>query len=135
MASWFNRIRLRRTSSLRWLGDAGERVAARHLHQKGYRLLARNLRFRFGEIDLMARAPDGRTVVVVEVKSGTGGPIRPEVHVSPAKQRKLVALASQLIRRFALDDCPVRFDVVGVDFQENGSKQVRHHVGAFESHV
>ena len=54
------------------LGRRGERIAAARLRREGYRILARNVRNRFGEIDLVAEAPDRRTVVVVEVKAGLG---------------------------------------------------------------
>lgn len=50
-------------------GRLGERVAARHLRQRGLRILARNWRARSGEIDLIAL--DGSTIVFVEVKATT----------------------------------------------------------------
>ena len=51
---------------------------------------------------------------MVEVKSGESDGVRPEVHVNPAKQRKLAALAAQLVRRYGLQSRTIRFDVVGV---------------------
>lgn len=126
-----------RHALLRWrsTGSVGERAAARHLKAQGYRILARNLRTRLGEIDLLAEAPDRRTIVVVEVKAGTGGAIRPEVHVNATKRRKLVQLALQLARRHRLHDRPIRFDVIGVDLPRDAPPVIRHHVGAFESHL
>jgi putative endonuclease len=120
-------------------GRRGERVAAAHLRRAGYRLLGRNLRQHHGEIDLLAQAPDGRTIVIIEVKArvieeGGLGP-RPEVHVNRAKQRKLVALAATELRRRGLTDRPARFDVIGVDLPRHGPAVIRHHVGAFASHV
>lgn len=121
------------------VGREGERLAALLLRRRGYRLLGRNLRNRFGEIDLVALAPDRRTVVIVEVKSGVAGgsggsTLRPELHVTPAKQRKLAGLASQLVRQFRLHDRPVRFDVIGVDLDPaTGRADLRHHEAAFES--
>ncbi|MBB6429441.1 YraN family protein [Algisphaera agarilytica] len=117
-------------------GRAGEHLAAQHLKKHGYRVLARNLRNRFGEIDLLALAPDGRTVVVVEVKAGSANErFPPELHVTPAKQRKIVALTAQLARRYRLTDRPFRFDVIAVEFPEQGDPVIRHHVGAFASRV
>lgn len=117
------------------LGARGERLAAKHLKRAGYRILDRNLRSRIGEIDLLAEAPDRRTLVIVEVKSATGDAVPPEHHVTPAKQRKLVSLAASLVRRRGLSGRPVRFDVVAVTFPPRGKPALRHHRGAFESHV
>jgi putative endonuclease len=127
-------------------GPRGERVAARHLKQHGYRVLGRNLRLAGGEIDILAEAPDRRTIVIVEVKSGyvpggsAGGdpnhsPVRPEEHVNTAKRRKLTGLALEAARRFKLHHRPIRFDVIGVDLVKGGEPRVRHHAGAFQSHV
>ena len=121
----------------RGVGERGERAAMRHLRKQSYRVLARNLRNRFGEIDLLAEAPDRRTIVLVEVKTSESdtthtGP-RPEERVNRVKQRKLMALAAQAARQYGLTDRPIRFDVVGVDLPPRGKPCVRHHVGAFES--
>ena len=130
-------------------GDQGERVATAYLKQAGYQVLGKNLRTRFGEVDLLVQAPDGRTVVLVEVKTramtSPGKPDQtdpqrlttaPEVRVGQRKRTRLVALAGQLARRHGLTQRPIRFDVVGVDLPPNGKRPtVRHHVGAFESHV
>jgi len=52
------------------VGRLGEKIAAEFLAKKGYRILARNFRTRFGEIDLVA-AKDG-VLVFVEVKLKIG---------------------------------------------------------------
>jgi putative endonuclease len=51
----------------RQLGARGEQLAAEHLGRLGFRLLARNVRTRHGEIDLVAF--DGHTLVFAEVKT------------------------------------------------------------------
>ncbi|MBI3622281.1 MAG: YraN family protein, partial [Nitrospirae bacterium] len=48
-------------------GRAGEAEAARHLQRAGYRIVARNYRTRFGEIDLVAY--DAAVLAFVEVKA------------------------------------------------------------------
>lgn len=48
-------------------GKAGENFAAKKLEELGYRIIARNFRSRFGEIDIVAVARD--TLVFVEVKT------------------------------------------------------------------
>ena len=47
-------------------GDAAEAAACAHLVQAGCRILARNVRFREGELDVVA--DDGGTLVFVEVR-------------------------------------------------------------------
>jgi putative endonuclease len=51
----------------RALGLLGERMAAAHLERLGFAIVARNVRTRYGEIDLIAF--DGRTLAFVEVKT------------------------------------------------------------------
>ena len=65
-------------------------------------------------------APDGRTVVVVEVKArlrgGADAP-PPEANVTPAKRRQLVKLTDALVLAERFRDRPVRIDVVAVEFE------------------
>ena len=115
-----------------------ERLAARHLRSRGYLILARNLRNRFGEIDILAQGPDQRTLVVVEVKSSVSTRAlapRPEQRVNHAKQRRLTLLACQVARRYRLTDRPIRFDVIGVDLVPHQPPALRHHLGAFTAKV
>lgn len=117
------------------LGQQGEDLAAKHLRSQGYRVLARNCRSRLGEIDIVARSPDGRMLVIVEVKAGRPGRFPPEVHVNVAKQRKLTALAAGLLRKHRMTGLPVRFDVVAVVIPEDGAPTIRHHRAAFEARL
>ncbi len=126
-------------------GRAGERVAERYLRDRGYRVWARNLRNRHGELDLLVESPEG-AVVVVEVKTGLApepgaAAYRPEWRVNAAKRRKITALATQLARRKKLEHRPWRFDVVGVEFARGPTPApgqpveptVRHYIGAFDA--
>jgi putative endonuclease len=105
------------------------------LKRDGYKVLARNLRFQHGEIDLVVE--DGATgqLAVVEVKSGVSEDPPPERHVNHVKRRKLISLARQMIKRFGLQDRSVRFDVVGVVWPADQKRPTRvtHHVDAFRS--
>ena len=117
------------------LASRGERAAARHLRRSGYRILARNLRTRIGEIDIVAEERRSGCLVVVEVKAGVSDAVRPEQHVNFRKQQKLTLLATQLVKSYGLGDRLIRFDVVGVVWPDGSRKPTRvtHHVGAFES--
>jgi putative endonuclease len=95
------------------VGAAAEEQACRVLRAKGYLIVARNWRTRFGEIDIVAR--DGEVLVFVEVKarsgSGYGGA---EGAVGPAKQRRMIAAAKAFL---AANRCELasRFDVVAME--------------------
>jgi len=94
-------------------GDAGERQAEALLVGKGYSILERNLRTRWGEVDLIAR--DGPEVVFVEVKSRRVGTLTPAIEsVTPTKLRRLVELAEAYLARREGGEPPWRIDVVTV---------------------
>jgi putative endonuclease len=95
-------------------GDAAESAACAHLESAGCRLLARNARFRVGEIDLVMR--EGDVVVFVEVRlrrdDRFGGAL---ASVDAGKRRRLARAArAWLAANPSLADAPCRFDVVAV---------------------
>ena len=99
----------RRVSRAAPRGAWAEDVAARVLERAGLRVVARNHRWRGGEIDLVARDADGVTVFV-EVKQRAGAS-----HGGPGES--LTPLKAFRVRRAALhylgrDDVPCRFDAV-----------------------
>jgi putative endonuclease len=97
----------------RALGSAGEEAVADWYRAAGYEVLDRNWRCRTGEIDLVAA--NARTVVFCEVKTRRSGAFGAPVEaVTPAKQRRLRALALEWLgSRYARRD-ELRFDVASV---------------------
>ncbi len=98
----------------RAVGADYEKKAAEYLEKKGFHILERNYRDRYGEIDIIAR--DGSYVVFIEVKYR--GSIRngyPEEAVSLRKQERIRHTARYFLfsRRYP-EDTPCRFDVVAV---------------------
>lgn len=126
------RLKRRRRAST---GARGERAAEDFLKQNNYRVIARNLSNRFGEIDLIALTPDGNTVVIIEVKTAEDPHAMPELRVNKTKQHKLTALAAQIVRRYKLRDKPIRFDVIAVNLPPDAEPVIRHYQAAFESSV
>jgi putative endonuclease len=116
----------------RALGQKGEDAAVRFLERQGLVVLARNLRSRLGEIDLIAR--DRATLVFVEVKARRGGPGGPpEAAVDARKRARLSRLALGYLGARRLGERSCRFDVVGVTLDEAGSvTDVRHLRHAFD---
>jgi putative endonuclease len=128
------------------LGAVGEEFSSEYLKAKGYTILARNYRRPWGEVDIVARAPD-RTLVFVEVKtlrSRQGfhpklaeGPapsnvegLKPEDQMTSAKLKKL----RRTCEKFALTNPDLvdenkgwRIDVVAIEVAANGENIVRHH--------
>ena len=115
------------------LGDRGERAAARFLRRQGMKILERQSRNNFGEIDLVAR--DGECIVFVEVKTRSstlaGQPFDAITH---EKQKKLTQLALVWLNRKKLLNSSARFDVVSVVWPEDQKEPTIHHYpNAFEA--
>ena len=112
------------------LGIDGEDTAGRTLEARGYRILARRYRTRFGEIDLVAR--QGECIVFVEVKTRRGGSFGdPAAAVTPEKQRRLAIMAADYLARYRLERRPARFDVVGIVVDGATGTRVEIYVDAF----
>jgi len=115
------------------LGERGERAAERWLKGKGYVILERNREIGDDEADLIAIDPDGRTLVVVEVKTRSDERAVPELAMTAKKKHRLTRLAARLLRDKRYADRALRFDVVAVVWPEGKEPQIRHHPGAFQS--
>jgi putative endonuclease len=110
----------------RALGALGERLAADHLRRAGYRIVERNFRTRFGELDIVAAGE--RCLVFCEVKTrvrGRNGGPGPFDAIGPDKRRRLRAMAAQWLveRRRALDQPAspdLRFDAIGICISPSG---------------
>ena len=94
------------------LGAAAEAAALRHLEAAGLQLLARNARFKVGELDLVMR--DGETIVFVEVRLRRNGRYGDGFDsVDRRKRQRMVRAAhAWLATRPALAARPCRLDVV-----------------------
>ncbi len=112
-------------------GRAGEDVAAAFLLARGYRIIVRNYRRRFGEIDIIAE--DGAVLVFVEVKSRkTSSFGSPFEAVDRRKQRQISRVALDYITRHKEENRPARFDVVAVELKEGIPPRVDMIKDAFE---
>jgi putative endonuclease len=108
------------TDRTKELGRRGEELAAEHFSRLGYRVLARNHRTRFGELDLILADAEGDTIVFCEVKSRRlgNGDWRDNLHGSKRKQVRTMAAAwlSEVTDRPR--HAELRFDAVGVTLDE-----------------
>ncbi len=111
------------------VGAEQEKAAAAHLVAAGLRILARNVRYAVGELDIVAL--DGKLLAFVEVRfrrhADYGGAL---VSVDGRKQRRLIAAASlYLAGHPEHGGRACRFDVVAID----ADRRIEWLRGAFES--
>ncbi len=115
----------------RLFGQEGESAAEQYLRQKGYRIVARNLRSSVGELDLVAE--DGQVLVFVEVKARRTDAFGGAIHaVDQRKQEKLIQLAAQYLARHRIQGRLCRFDVVLLQGTDAVTSQIEHIQNAFE---
>lgn len=98
------------------LGKDAEKIAEQYLKQRNLRLIQRNYRCRFGEIDLIMH--DGDVLVFTEVRfrsqSQFGGAANSVNHL---KQNKIIKTAQHFLgnnRRYQHKNC--RFDVIAFEY-------------------
>lgn len=108
------------------LGALGEQLAVGHLSSSGLRIITRNWRCRYGEIDVIAEDADG-TVVFVEVKTRTGDGFGGLAHaVTPQKVRRLRRLAGVWLAGQDQRWPAIRLDVIGVRVGRRREPEVFH---------
>jgi len=125
----------------RELGRRGEELAADHLVRRGFSILERNFRTRWGELDIVAF--DGLTLVFCEVKSRRCSGARrlagqtavvPFESLHPRKRHQVRRMASVwMSSRPERPYAPlVRFDAIGVTFGgDGGLVRLDHLEGGF----
>lgn len=112
-------------------GRKGEDLACRYLKEQGYRILDRNVRYKMGELDIVAQIED--TICFVEVKARTRVDYgMPRDAVDARKQWKLIRCAQLYLklhpgyaRRFS-----PRMDIVEILYRGDGVF-ARHTPNAF----
>jgi putative endonuclease len=116
------------------LGRLGEQLAVEHLARRGYRIVERNYRTRWGELDIVAF--DGTTLAFCEVKTrrlrrGGGSPFESLRPLKQAQVRKMAG--SWLIEHTDRPYAPVmRFDAIGVTIDPRDKLVALEHLeGAF----
>ena len=123
------------------IGKFGEKLAAKYLKKQGYRIIAKNAKLSYNELDLIALVEND--IVFVEVKarsvsndmySAYGSPASA---VTKAKQSHLLAGATQYLRahpKYAARQ--PRFDIIEVYLEKETYRvlQIHHIQNAFGRH-
>jgi putative endonuclease len=124
------------TDARRRTGQIAEDLVAVRLAAKGWEVVERNARTRYGELDIVAL--DGPILVFVEVKGARAGtrfgPEKPILSIDFTKQRKVRRLGTAWMAERhefpPFDD--IRFDAVGVTLDHAGrAVEVEYIKGAF----
>ena len=103
------------------LGKLGEEIASDFLKNKGYKIIERNFRTRFGELDIIAK--DGNCLVFIEVKTRKNlffGLGRESITLS--KQNKIRHTALFYLQKRKIGYTKIRFDVVEILLSKNNAK-------------
>jgi len=94
-------------------GRAAEEAAAKFLKAKGYKILVRNYKNKFGEIDIIAEQEN--VICFIEVKARHSLNLgAPEEAVSARKQRQICRAAVYYLKANRLLERLARFDVLGL---------------------
>jgi putative endonuclease len=124
-----------------YLGRKGEEQAAASLEAAGMKIIAKNVRSKFGEIDIVAM--DGNTIVFIEVKAwSVFGMENLQYSVDSRKQQKIIKTAKYfLFENRKYSNMTIRFDIVFVDNyrtstgNQSAGCQICHLVSAFTESV
>ncbi len=90
-------------------GRRAEAIAAWYLRAKGYRILARRVRTRAGEIDIVARHRDSLVFVEVKARATLDSAT---IALHPAALRRIEAASRVLAPRFGAGCTTTRIDAV-----------------------
>ena len=114
-------------SDKRLTGNEGEGRAAAVLTKRGYKILSKNYRTPFGEIDIIAEEKD--CLVFIEVKTRRGSSFGTSLEaVDSRKKLHIIRSAQMYLKANHCLDRRVRFDVVGIDGDD--IKVIRHAFGS-----
>jgi putative endonuclease len=113
-------------TSKRKLGDLGEEVAESYLKKLGYRILCRNYRQKWGEIDIVAKFK--KDIIFIEVKSKEkDSRFLPAQNVNFHKQQRLIRAAQTWLAENKMPDANWQIDVIIVEIDEaSGMNKIEH---------
>lgn len=122
------------------LGQRGEELAAKYLQDTGYRIVERNYRNHYGEIDIIAQERGrsafftvSKTLVFVEVKTRKDDRFsHPAEAVTARKQLQISRVAMEYLAQNNLTEAAARFDVVAILCPDDGPPCLEHLRNAFD---
>lgn len=112
------------------IGRWGETVAARYLLAHGFHVIARGVRYRDGELDIVAAC--GGILYFIEVKTRTGGGYGTIESVTGGKRYRFIRAARRFCSERGLTDTSCQFDcVVVLGRPGDSTARIRHYRNCF----
>jgi putative endonuclease len=115
------------------LGQLGESAATKYLEENSYFIIARNVRTKYGEIDIIAshntpEYPKSEMLVFIEVKTRSSTSLGfPEISVTPRKQEHLLAAIDSYLQDHPDIRNDWRVDVISVQYSASSLQpQITH---------
>lgn len=114
------------------IGFEGEKLAAKYLKRKGYKIVQTNYRCKLGEIDIVAE--QNKIIVFVEVRTKHSEKLGlPQYSVNTAKKGQISRAALCYIKEKKIVDQTCRFDVIAITFPSDSKEPRFEHIeNAFE---
>ena len=113
------------------LGKWGEDEAVAFLQEQGYIIVDRDWKIGKRDLDVLAYSPDGKMLVVVEVKTrSTHDYQQPEEAVDSRKMRNLAIAANAYVKENKIDKL-LRFDIISIVGSNHQLQHIEHLVDAF----
>jgi len=118
------------------IGKNGEDLASEYLAKNHYRILKRNYRQKWGEIDIVAFDSRTKEIVFVEVKtifsSNNSLNILPEEELTEFKLNKLKKVILSFLSQYHLDNRKWRFDFIALEIKsQNKVPEIRHYQSVY----
>jgi putative endonuclease len=116
------------------LGKLGEEIALSYLKKLNYKIIDKNFRKKFGEIDIIAKSPKG-ILIFFEVKTlqQKNNGLLPEDEMTQAKIKKL----KKICEYFALKNQNLinqpgwRIDLLAITIKNNNEYLINHYENIF----
>jgi|YNPMSStandDraft_1061717.scaffolds.fasta_scaffold04351_10 putative endonuclease len=111
------------------IGSQYETLAAKHLKSCGYKILYRNFRTKFGEIDIIAEDKKENCIVFTEVRYRKNLSFGlPKETINFCKQNRIIKSAMVFIKQNKVKNTNLRFDVISIT-----DNDIEHIKNAFQT--
>lgn len=105
------------------LGMNGELLAERFLAAQGLRIIDRRVRYRCGEIDLVAKSGDEWVFVEVKTRKSIASGTAAE-SFTPEKAGRMRKAVEMYVYENNLADAPMRCDFLAIDIEPDGTPEI-----------